>query len=107
VPCRAAPVGHPTGALARSGQGDLHHPALPWPRGAITGRTTPWRRLAIKDRPRLAEKSGGFVPPGGTMERSADKRRSSRIRTRFEISYSLGARTGQGFLPISPIPVHY
>src|SRR5262249_4763051 len=33
--CRVAPAGHPAGALARSGQGDFHHPALPAARLAV------------------------------------------------------------------------
>jgi len=62
-------------------------------------KRTKWaREWAIKRRPRIAEESGGFVPPGGTVERSADKRRNSRIRTHFETSYSSGREDGSGIL---------
>ena len=38
--CRVAPAGRPTGALARSGLGDFHHPAPPQMRLAAIGPTT-------------------------------------------------------------------
>src|SRR5206468_10786417 len=39
IPSRVAPAGHPTGALARTGRGDCHHPAPPLVRLAVMAPT--------------------------------------------------------------------
>ena len=71
---RVAPAGFPTGALARSGLGDLHHPALPV-RTARGGRRHPqkFRRHPLPSRspehgalPRFVRTTGRLRSTGST-----------------------------------------
>jgi hypothetical protein len=78
------------------GQPCCHH--KPSESAAVSQPMGDERAATLKHRLRVAEDLGGSAPRGVAMEPSADRRRNSRIRTRFETSYSSGREDGLGLL---------